>query len=331
MSHSSTVETLRQSVADVFDRLDRSFDMSAEERQFRPALRGWTVDEILEHVQLANHYLMITWRKAVATALRRAAEGEPVPEGESNLERLHAIREGGTFRWERPEHMTPHGRSSSAAVRAELRRQAEECLTLLEKIRDGEGALVRLHMSVNGLGRVDLYEWLFFLVQHARRHVRQIELVQNEMPCEPAAPEEGQAMTIDQVKQLVRRYIDEVWNRGDVAALEDLTTVGFEYRLGGQPARGRAAMAQFLAETRAAFPDWHVEIADLVVEGNLAAVRWHGQVTHAGPFRGIPATGRCIAVSGINLYHVSEGRIAAEWEQTDSLGMLQQMGVGPPR
>lgn len=137
-------------------------------------------------------------------------------------------------------------------------------------------------------------------------------------------------MSNPDIRQLVRRYIEEVWNRGDLAALEALTLPGFMYHLGGQPARDRDALAQFIRGTHVAFPAWRVEILDLIVEGNRAAVRWAGQVTHGGPFRGIPPTGRRIAVSGINVYEVSEGRIAAEWEQTDSLGMLQQMGVLPP-
>jgi steroid delta-isomerase-like uncharacterized protein len=76
-----------------------------------------------------------------------------------------------------------------------------------------------------------------------------------------------------------------------------------------------------------AFPDWRVEVAAIIAEGNEVAVRWAGTVTHEGDFRGIPATGRRIQVSGIDMYRVEDGRIGAEWEQMDSIGMLQQMGV----
>jgi len=137
-------------------------------------------------------------------------------------------------------------------------------------------------------------------------------------------------MTIDDVKQLVREYVERVWNGGDEAALERLTRTDFTYQLGGQPPRDRAALASFIRETHAAFPDWRVEIADLVAEENIAAVRWHGRVTHSGPFRGIPPTGRTIPVSGINVYRIASGLIAAEWEQTDSLGMVQQLGMLRP-
>jgi hypothetical protein len=177
MSHESTVARVRQDIIDVFGQLDACFDRPANERGFRPAPGAWTIDETLEHVSLANHYLMLTWRKAVDTALRRVAQGEPGPEGESDLDRLLAIGERGSFRWLRPAHMTPCGQTSAGDLRAELRRQAAECLALLDRISHGEGALVRLHMSVNDLGRIDLYQWLDFLAQHARRHLRQIALI----------------------------------------------------------------------------------------------------------------------------------------------------------
>ncbi|HPF34884.1 MAG TPA: ester cyclase [Candidatus Krumholzibacteria bacterium] len=130
-------------------------------------------------------------------------------------------------------------------------------------------------------------------------------------------------------KTLVARYIESVWNQADPETLAALTTDDFAYALGGQPPLDRAGMAAFLAAMRAAFSDWRVEITEITGDGDLAAARWRGRVTHDGPFHGIPATGRPIDVSGINMYRVRDGRIAREWEQTDSLGMLRQMGVLP--
>ncbi len=138
-------------------------------------------------------------------------------------------------------------------------------------------------------------------------------------------------MLIDDAKDLVRQYVERVWTGGDQAALDQLTTSGFSYHLGGQPARDRAETAQFLRDMRVAFPDWRVEIADLIAEGNRVAVRWHGLVTHGGPFRGFPATGRRVAVSGINVYRIDGDRIVGEWEQMDSVGMLQQLGALPSK
>lgn len=135
-------------------------------------------------------------------------------------------------------------------------------------------------------------------------------------------------MSDSAVARVVLEYIESVWNGADPAALERLTTPDFTYRLGGQPGRDRSEMEGFLKLIRRAFPDWRVEVADMVTEGDEAAVRWTGTVTHEGDFRGIPATGAQIRVSGINMYRLEGGKIADEWEQMDSVGMLQQMGVG---
>ncbi len=135
-------------------------------------------------------------------------------------------------------------------------------------------------------------------------------------------------MTDRDAPAIVKEYIDSVWNRGDIEALHRLTTPLFQYYLGGQPGRGHAEMVAFLSETRRAFPDWRVAISTILSEDNHVVVQWSGRVTHEGAFRGIPATGKQIDVSGINLYRIEDGKIAEEWEQMDSLGMLRQLGVG---
>lgn len=130
-------------------------------------------------------------------------------------------------------------------------------------------------------------------------------------------------------KALIATYVEEVWNRGNLGILADLTTEDFTYQLGGQPPRDLEGMKEFLTAMRAAFPDWRVEIVDSVGDGATVAVRWRGEVTHGGPFRGIPPTGRKISVTGINFYRLENGKVAQEWEETDSLGMLRQLGALP--
>ena len=134
----------------------------------------------------------------------------------------------------------------------------------------------------------------------------------------------------DAAKALVRDYVERVWTRGDFSDLEAWTTDGYTYRLGGQPPRDRAAMVAFLAGLRVAFPDWRVEIETAIAEHDVMAVQWTGRATHEGPFHGIAATGKEIEVGGISLYRIEDGRIAAEWEQMDSLGLLAQLGALPP-
>ncbi len=128
-------------------------------------------------------------------------------------------------------------------------------------------------------------------------------------------------------KILIQEYVEKVWNQADLAAFKKLITPTYTYQIGEQPTRNALAMEQFLLATHSAFPDWHIEIVDMITEDNKVAIRWDGQVTHEGSFNGIPPTGKRITVSGINTYHIANGKVAAEWEQTDTISMLHQMGI----
>jgi hypothetical protein len=71
-------------------------------------------------------------------------------------------------------------------------------------------------------------------------------------------------METDASKNLVLKYIEEVWNNGDAAALDELTNEGYIYHLGGQPSRDKSAMQKFLQSVHTAFPDWRVRVEDIV-------------------------------------------------------------------
>jgi len=136
-------------------------------------------------------------------------------------------------------------------------------------------------------------------------------------------------MSAQTYKALVLDYVERVWNQGDFAALDELTTPTFLYRMGNHPGRDHAEMRQLITMLHTAFPDWRAQVGEIVAEENTVVIRWEGNVTHQGTFQGIPATGKQIAVNGINIYHMVDSKVASEWEQTHVLGWLQQMGVLP--
>lgn len=175
MAQCETQERVARELEEAFAELDRHCQLPPDMLQRRPEYLGaWTVAEHLEHVCLANHFLMLTITKGCDKARRRAA-AEPVPEGESDLSPLAPIAEPGVFQWEVPTHMLPTGRRDPAATRAELKHQRERALELLAGMPNGEGRLCRIRMSVNSLGELDMYQWLYFLVQHAKYHLALID------------------------------------------------------------------------------------------------------------------------------------------------------------
>ena len=179
-SHARTITAVDAALRAAFADLDRWFDAPRSLLDHRPA-QGWSVPQVLDHVELTNHFLLLTLGKQVRIATRRAAAAAaaPVPDGESDLARLDVIGQRGTFDWPRPSHMEPTGRPL-AVVRDALGRQRDQCLSYLEALPAGRGSLCRVTMSVNGLGKIDLYQWLYFIAQHARRHGQQLSAIAAE-------------------------------------------------------------------------------------------------------------------------------------------------------
>jgi hypothetical protein len=177
MSYEQTIQRVNDELIQIFDQLDTFFELPANVRQFPPAPGEWCMDEILEHITLTSHFLMITLRQSLPKVIRRA-QTQPIPAGESDLDRIVQISDPDAFGWIRPEHMEPTRKISSEEVRHNMQAQRNECLTILNQIRNGEGALHQVRMSVQNLGKLDMYEWLYFLIQHALRHIVEMERIQ---------------------------------------------------------------------------------------------------------------------------------------------------------
>ena len=162
---------VRSALDETFTRLDGLCAKPNDDLHHRPAYPdAWTMAEHLEHISLVNHFLLLTIGKGVATALRRART-QPIPPGKSALARLAPIADPDAFSWEPPGHMIPTGSKTVAEVRALLNAQRGECLGLLERMGKGEGRLCNFRMSVYGLDMLDMYQWLYFLVQHGCWHL----------------------------------------------------------------------------------------------------------------------------------------------------------------
>ena len=129
-------------------------------------------------------------------------------------------------------------------------------------------------------------------------------------------------------KALVRKWFQEVWNRGSVAAIDEMLTAdAVVHGLGPADLRGPAGFKPFHAAYRDAFPDVVVEINEIIDEGHIVAVRWTGTGTHQGSGLGIPPTGKRAHFTGMTFLKVHHGQLVEGWNNFDQLGMLQQLGV----
>ena len=127
-------------------------------KSYRPADNGWTISEILEHIALTSHFLLILIEKGADKALRNVkglSLDDLLVEFDYKLDKLEAIGMHKSFPWIRPEHMEPQGEKSAFEVKAELVDQLNRCLNQLERLPNGEGLLYNTTMTVNELGRLN--------------------------------------------------------------------------------------------------------------------------------------------------------------------------------
>jgi steroid delta-isomerase-like uncharacterized protein len=129
-------------------------------------------------------------------------------------------------------------------------------------------------------------------------------------------------------KQLVRRFVDELLNDTNPAALGELVTEDFVLRLPGHaPIQGKESFREALSEWQSAFPDWQVSIEELIAEGDKVAGRWRCEGTHQGPLMGIPATGRRVCWTANDILRIEDQRIAENTVEENMLGLMQQLGA----
>lgn len=137
-------------------------------------------------------------------------------------------------------------------------------------------------------------------------------------------------MTSDELKDLERRFFDEMLNRGELSAGDDLfASDSVDYAGFPGQAPGREGFKQAVVMMHQAFPDIHYTIEDMVAEGDRIATRWTLRGTHQGEFFGIPATGNQVSVEGIHILRFVDGQIVECWEVWDQLSMLRQLGALP--
>ena len=131
-------------------------------------------------------------------------------------------------------------------------------------------------------------------------------------------------------KAVLRRFFEEIFNKGHLSVADEIVAIDYVNHTpapGEQP--GREGLKGFVTYLRAAFPDIHFTVDQQVTEGETAVTRLTLTGTQQGEFAGIPATGKPVNVTAINIHRVSDEQIQEAWINWDALGMMQQLGAIP--
>ena len=128
----------------------------------------------------------------------------------------------------------------------------------------------------------------------------------------------------DEHRSLYLSYL-EYCNNHDVDRMASFYTSTI--KVNDVPKNPAAVAAQFTT-LFSAFPDWHWEIRNLVVDDDYIAVHFTVIGTHRGTFQGFEATGRPVTISEFTFYRVEDGKFAEVWDLADVDAVMRQIGQG---
>lgn len=138
-------------------------------------------------------------------------------------------------------------------------------------------------------------------------------------------------------KKIVRRYFLEIMNQANWDTLHEILDEDFVFTLPThpEPYRGPDGFKELVSMLHEAFPDFYINIEDMMADGETVVTRWFGGGTHeGGPLHTVqgdlPASGRHFDIDGMTWHTVRNGKIVEAIGHEDTLGLMLQLGVMPP-
>lgn len=128
-----------------------------------------------------------------------------------------------------------------------------------------------------------------------------------------------------------RRAIEECFNQGNLAAVDEIYAEGIRHHdpaPGGEYV-GRDGVKRQVQMYRDAFPDLRTTIDDIFECEDRVAMRWTVRGTHRGDLMGLAPTGAQVTTTGITIDRCEDGKIVESWTNSDTLGLLRQLGAAP--
>src|SRR5512137_1651331 len=136
-------------------------------------------------------------------------------------------------------------------------------------------------------------------------------------------------MSMEDNKNIVRRFFEEGPSKGDLGAANRLLAPNFALHVPLPCSPGIQGMNDVISACRAAFEHLDVTVLDTVAEDDKVAARFTAIGIHKGAFMGLPPTGKPITMTGIEIFRIENGKIAELWGEANLMGLMQQLGILP--
>lgn len=177
--------SIRSEIAQARDQVTPWFHCDGACATWLPPHGGWSIAEILRHIALTSHYLLLLIDKGTRKSLKAKANGAALAVSSDYELVPDALAAAGVFQafpWHRPAHMDPRLHSLPGEVTETILQQLQRCEEAVVALEGGWGFHSKTMMTVNGIGKLDVYQYIVFLCRHIRRHCAQ--MAQNKVDWE---------------------------------------------------------------------------------------------------------------------------------------------------
>lgn len=137
-------------------------------------------------------------------------------------------------------------------------------------------------------------------------------------------------MAIGENKRIARRYIEDLWAKGNLDLLDHLISERFvNHSPAPDEPPGIDGIKGGIEIFHNGFSDIKFAIEDLVTEEDKIVIRGLFQGIHTGEFLGVPPTQKEITMTWIIILQIEDGKITDRWANMDDLGLMSQLGLFP--
>ena len=136
-------------------------------------------------------------------------------------------------------------------------------------------------------------------------------------------------MSVEENKANVRRQVEEFWNQGNFTSVPELISPDFVYHIPRGDLKGQDGFKQWVNIWHTACPDFHMEIDEIVGEGDTVAVRLTWTGTFTGKFMDFEPTGNRITMKESWFFRFKDGKDLGPLPFGNMRSLFQQMGINP--
>jgi steroid delta-isomerase-like uncharacterized protein len=141
-------------------------------------------------------------------------------------------------------------------------------------------------------------------------------------------------MSVEENRAIIRRWIEEGWNGGNLEVADELYAVDFSAESmedGIEDLRGIEDVKEMVRRIRTVFPDIHFSIDYLIAEGDKVVGAFTLEGTQQGDLGDFSPTGKRVRFKAIDVWRIKDGKIAERCTAVaDHFSLLQQLGAIPP-